>query len=137
MNNLVSWFTKKKVFFISLVGLIVHVISKFSVDLGICSNYASYCSDRSYLSTIFSFIFVAVFIFSLITFKLKESIFITWRNFSVWSIPIFLIFITFLPTRTHGLDFVPVTKGAVISFLTILYSIISLILIVFKSLKKE
>ena len=137
MSNIVNWFTKEKVFFFSLIGLIVHVISKFSVDLGICSGYPSKCTDLTYLLVIFSFIFIAIFVFSLLTFKLKDTTFISWRNFSLWAIPLSLIIITFLPTQTHGLDFVPIVKGTVIIFLTILYSIISLLLVFYQFLKSR
>jgi len=137
MNNTVSWFAKRNVFIIGTIGLISYLISKYSVDIGICNNYASRCSDISYLFVIFSLIFVAVFIFSVITLKLKESTFEIWRNFSIWAIPFSLMLITFFPTRTHGLDFVPVTKGTVIFVLTILYSIVSLCLIISKSIQKE
>lgn len=137
MNNTDNWFTKKKVIYIGLIGLLFFLFSYFSKDLGICSNYASKCSDISYLFVIFSFIFIPVFIFSILIYKLKDSVFLSWKNFSIWVIPIFLIAISFLPTDTHGLDFVPITKGTVIFVLTILYSVISFILILYKSLKKE
>lgn len=137
MNNIVSWLTKRKVIFISLVGVIVFILSYFSKDLGICPRGVTYCSDYSKYFAVYSLPFVSVFIFSLVTFRLTETTFYLWKNFSVWAIPVSLIIITFLPMRTHGLDFVPILKGNTIFFLTILYSIISLILIFYKSLKKE
>ncbi len=137
MNTIPNWFTRKIIFIIGLVGLVLHLASRFDVSLGICNSYASKCNDKAYILTIFSFIFIAVFIFFLITFKLKDSVFNTWRNFSVWAIPACLIIVSFFPTNTYGLDVVPMVKGTVAMFLTILYSAISLILIIYKSLKKN
>lgn len=137
MNNIIGWLTRVRVFFISLIGFIVYIVSKFSIDIGICSSYASKCSDKSYLFVIFSFIFIPIFIFSLITFKLKESVFNSWRSFSIWAVFFIIVIVTFFPTRISGFDVVSVTKGLVMFFLTILYSIISLIFIIYKSIKKE
>ncbi len=137
MENMMNWFTRKKVLVISLVAVIIQFTSRFSVDFGICSNYSSQCGDYSYLLVIFTYIFIATFIFSLITFKLNGPSFIFWRNFSILWVSFSLIIITFLPTLTHGLDFFPITKGSAMFFLTILYSVISLILILYKSLKKD
>ncbi len=137
MNKVGEWFTKKRMFLFSFLFFIVNMVSMFSVDIGICFNYASKCYYTSDLIVSFTYIFISVFIFSVITYKLKDSTFTTWRNFSIWMVPISLIIIAFLPTRTHGMDFIPITKGTVIFLLTILYTLISLILIIFKSLKKD
>jgi hypothetical protein len=137
MNKFFGWFTKKKIFIISLLGILIQGFSRFSIDLGICSYYLSDCGKFSYIIVIFSFIFIPVFIFSLLTLKLKEHIFNFWRNFSIFIILMFFVVINFLPLNTHGLDFFPITKGTVMFFFTIIYSIISLILIIYKSLKKE
>lgn len=133
MNN---FFSKKGLLIIGFFGTLIQVISKYNVDLGICSSYSSKCNDVAYILTVYSWVFVPLFIFSLITYKLKQSTFDSWRKFSIWSIPLILIIITMLPLSTHGLDFVPVTKGTVVFFLTIAYSALSLILIAYKSITK-
>lgn len=130
---------KKKIFFISLLGSIIFFISVFvpiEVPIKVCYQ-GGFCGNVSEVLTIYFLLFVPMFIFSIITFKLKELTFILWRNFSIWAIPISLIVISFLPTNTHGLDFIPVTKGTVIFLLTILYSIISLALVIYKSLQNN
>jgi len=139
MNNVVNWFTKKKIIVIGFLGVLVFFLGYF-VDISIHKDVCymgEFCGDVSELLTIYFLPFILIFVFSILTYKLKESVFNSWRNFSMWVIPISLIIITFLPTRTHGLDFVPVTKRSIIFLLTILYSIISLVLVIYKSLKKE
>ncbi len=132
-----NWFTKKKVFYITIGTSLIQIVSRYSVNLGICNNYASRCTDFSSLIVIYSFIFLSAFIFSLLTYKLNERIFVSWRNFSLFFISISFIVITFIPTNSIGFDIFPVTKGSVILFLTIAYSIISLLLILYKSFKKD
>jgi len=129
-------FTKNKTLIYSFIISFLFFISYFINKSDFCDLVRG-CPRFNELFIIYSLPFITVLVFSLITFKLKETTFYFWRNFSVWFIPISLIIITFLPTRTHGLDFVPMTKGAVMFFLTILYSAISIVLIIFKSLKKE
>src|SRR3989344_8474098 len=134
-----KWLTKKGLVIISLIGSVVFFVSIFTnihIPVDVCYQ-GEFCGDLSELLGIYFLLFIPVFIFSIIIFKLRESVFSTWRNFSLWAVPISLIVISFLPTDTHGLDFIPITKGTIIFFLTILYSLISLILIIYKSLKRE
>lgn len=132
-----NWLSRKKIFITCLIIVLIHFFSKFYFNELLCGGYSSFCSDLGKLIMIYSFIFVSIFIFSLITYKLKDKTFNSWKNFTVWFIPLSFIFISFIPTDTHGMDFVPIVKGTVIIALTILYSTISLILIIYKSLKKD
>ncbi|HRH27135.1 MAG TPA: hypothetical protein PLZ99_03210, partial [Parcubacteria group bacterium] len=59
-----------------------------------------------------------------------------WKNFSIWWIPLSFVIITMFPTDTHGMDFVPIIKGTVSLLLSSLYSVISLVIILYKSFKK-
>jgi len=137
MNKILEWFTKKKIFLFSLLGIVSFFIAYFSIYFGICFNYPNQCNNNSELVAVYTMLFIPIFFFSLITFKLKQSTFNTWRNFSFYSILVFLILISFIPMRTHGLDYLPITKGLVSFLLTILYSVISLILVIAGSLKKN
>ncbi|OGI65644.1 hypothetical protein A3A95_01645 [Candidatus Nomurabacteria bacterium RIFCSPLOWO2_01_FULL_39_18] len=139
MSNLINWFTRKKLFVISFLGAVVFFVGNFvdiSIPVDVCYQ-EGFCGDISEALMVYFLIFLPFFIFSLITTKLKDSIFFTWRNFSLWALPISFLFISFFPTFTHGMDFLPIIKGTVSYTLAIVYSIISLILIIYKSLKKE
>jgi len=137
MNKIVDWFTRKRVALISFVFFLLNIFGFFSIDLGICPNSPGRCNNISELIISFTFIFISSFIFSLVAFRLKDSVFIIWRNFSFFAILVFFVLISLLPTYTHGLDFVPLTKGIASLYLTVLYSIISFFLILFKSFQKE
>ena len=130
-----NWFTRKRLLTISFILVLIFSVAYFIHPADFC-YWRNSCSFVSEIFILYLMLFIPVFLFSLITFKLKESTFSLWRNFSVWAIPISLIIISFLPTRTHGLDFLPITKGTVIFSLTVLYSVISLLLIIYKSSKK-
>lgn len=136
MNKILEWFTKKKVLLFSLLGAVSFIIFYFSIYFGVCFNYPNQCNNNSELVAVNVMLFVPILFFSLITFKLKQPVFIAWRNFSFYSILVFLILISFVPMRTYGLDYLPITKGLVSLTLSILYSIISLFMIIYHSLKK-
>lgn len=136
MNKFLEWFTKRSLMFFSFSFVIIFFILYYINILSSC-RHEKYCSSITELTVVYLLPFVFVFIFSLVTFKLKEVVFNSWRNFSIWAVPIIIIIVTFFPTRISGFDIVSVTKGLVMFFLTILYSIISFILIFYKSFKKE
>lgn len=137
MNKILEWFTRKRIFIISFIIFIINIIANYSVELGICFNYPNKCNNNAELVIIYSFIFIFIFIFSVITYYLNKSIFIYWRNFSIFWVLFSLIIISFLPNNTHGLDYLPITKGSVIIFFSILYSIISILVIIYHFIKNK
>ncbi len=139
MNSLSSWFTKKIFFYASLLGCIIFLVSIFvdiTVPVDVCYG-GEFCGDVSELLTIYFLIFIPVLFFSLVTFKISNRFFSIWKNFSVFAVPITIIVISIFPTFTHGMDFFPIIKSTVALALAVLYSIISLILIIYKYFKKE
>ena len=80
---------------------------------------------------------VPVFIFSIITLFTKNTAFQLWAKITNYLYIFFIFIILLTPTSTHGLDFLPIVKETVSIALAILYSIISLILILYKSFKKD
>ncbi len=89
------------------------------------------------LSESFFWLSVPVFISSLITLFLNERVFQSWKKFTNYFLVLSVIVILITPTSTHGMDFFPIIKETVTIALATVYSVISLILIVYKSLKKE
>ena len=77
------------------------------------------------------FIFMPIFFFSLITYKMRDEIFLSWRKFSFIYLFIYL-FIVLISPWMHA-DFSPFEKKSNALFLVALYSAISLILIAYKS----
>lgn len=129
-----NWLTNKRALVI-IVGYFF--IFLFSYLFGKSSLCSLDCYRKFEILIIYSLLSIPALIFLLITYNLKEPTFVLWKNFSFWVIPVCLIVISFFPTYTHGMDFLPIVKGTVAIALTILYSAISLLLILYKSFKKS
>lgn len=80
---------KKIIFGASIFGTLILYSFFHTRELGICELYCGSAIDK--YQDIF-FIFPIVFLFSLITFRLRESVFLAWWKFARLAIP--LIFIT-------------------------------------------
>ena len=136
MNILDRWVSKKIVLTISFICLLFLV----GTSVFVC-NIDNWCANHSpqtlgFLSTIVFPPFVLVFLFSLITFKMKDDVFRAWRNFAVWAVPLIIavaLLLAYLPSQG---GMAAVIGGAyillLIYLLNILFFIISLVIIVYK-----
>ena len=88
------------------------------------------------LSTIFE-IFIPVFFFSLITYFMKEEVFLTWFKFArIWT-PLTVLLTLISPGNTGG-GFFEISiniNGAVAFLMSLIFILISLSIIVFKLIK--
>lgn len=98
-------------------------------------NNQNYFINLRYIGKIFFWLCIPVFIFSLITFFLKDGLYLSWRKFTNYFLIFSVLIILITPTSTHGLDFLPLVKETMTIALTIIYSIVSLILVIYKSFK--
>ena len=90
--------TKKKVLIVSLayLAVCVAIIVFFKYFLGCqwrgeCVNLGS---TGTLIFSIFFWpmpIFLIVFIFSLLTYKMHEAVFIAWRKFAIWALPLLIL----------------------------------------------
>ena len=126
--------TKKISLFISLVAVIFFVIAIFSVDIKLCPSYSySYCSQFFNIFAETIFISIPLLFFSLITYKMREEVFRSWIKFTYVWIPLTLTFVFLAPE--YGNSFFPVNEKGFVSFsMSALFLIISLIIIISKSL---
>ncbi|MDP2693239.1 MAG: hypothetical protein Q8O88_06445 [bacterium] len=118
---------------------IIYLIVSFLVTL---ISYLVNINFREKLLTIalsesIFWLVVPILVFSIVTFATKKDTFISWKKITNYFFIISVIIVLITPTSTHGLDFVPLVKETVTIVLASLYSIVSLILIFYKSLKKE
>ena len=133
MGKTIEWFTKSKLMIFSLCIVVIFSIFYYINMLSSC-RHEKYCSLITELVVVFSLPLVSVFVFSVITYKLKESTFNLWKKFSIWAIPFIIIIVSFLPTHASNWDYFNIAKDTVMLFFVAFYSIISLILIIYKSL---
>lgn len=134
MNKIIEWFTKKKVLVLSIFGSLVFGATLFYIEnFYLKGNYS--CGKYCDIFWIYSLIFVPILIFSAITYKMKSKIFDSWIKFTFWFFVFSFLVLLLVPFKCDV--YFRICKESLTWFSTILYSIISLILIIYKSLKKE
>lgn len=99
-------------------------------------NSQRYLPDIRYISKILFWMAVPAFIFSLISVFLREEVTRSWRKFTNYFLPISIVVILLTPNSSHGMDILPLIKENVTILLVSVYSIVSLVLILYKSFKK-
>lgn len=116
--------TKKNVLILSLIGVIVFVVSMYSVDFGVCKDVSYDCRKTvDSVQTIFS-VFLLLFFLSLITYKMRDEIFQAWWGVARWFVPVIIIVTFFLNTSHQQGGFGGVAQGAFyFAILFILYAI--------------
>ena len=71
---------------------------------------------------------IPLFLFSLITYWMRDDIYRAWFTFARWAIPLCMILILISPEYAHDWMF-PIEKGTVAFFSSIIFSIISILII--------
>ena len=135
MQNLL---TKKSILISGLLGTIVIAIvvflamSDFCYNNGACMNFFRTVHPWDFVDYI---LFTPpLFLLSLITYKMREEVFAAWMKFTQWWIPLTFIAVLLTPRDSGG--FISVAYKEVLSFFcAVLFLIISLILITYKSYK--
>jgi len=127
---------KKKLLVLSILGVLLFDVFLTISFKGLCSF--SYICDRAHDDSMVYvfFLFIPLFIFSLITYKMREGIFESWWKFARIWIPLSMLAILVAPSYTHNWIF-PITKGTVAVTLSVLFVIISLVLIIWQSVKER
>jgi len=132
--------TKKNILLISSV-YIVFLIAVFLFGGKCYDNQWCHVNLNDILnSTATLFLpFLPLFLFSLITYKMKEQVFNSWIKFTIWFVPL-TIFLTFITPDSSGSFGLPTFgKGVVAFLLSALFTIISILIILvrfFTSRKK-
>ena len=130
MNNLVNWFTKRNLLITAfLLGGLSFFFGYVSSN-NECFLAYKQCESVAYTLIIFIPLFVLAIPFSFT----KESTFISWRKFLSWWIPLSVLLIILSPLSPADLS--PIYKKSVFWIMGGGLTIISLILIFYKSLKK-
>ncbi len=124
-------------FFVSTFLIIVDRIGNviFCSFLGYYDGHVYSCLD--FISPIETMLFplLPVFLFSLITYKMRDEVFQTWIKFTKWFIPLSMFLILITPTANGGY-FVSLWDNQMTAiFTSFLYTLLSLILIIYKSIK--
>ena len=76
-------------------------------------------------------IFIPLFLFSLITYKMREEVYQAWFRFVCWWIPLSVLLIFIAPEYSHDWLY-PIEKGSVALLTSAIFLIVSLLIIVAK-----
>ena len=129
MSNILNWFSKTKLLVLSFV------LGGLAIFLGFISStkqcFLGYKQSIAYTLLIF----VPVFLLAIFFYFSRESSFASWRKFLGWWIPISLILVILSPHSPADLS--PIYKKTVVLFMGGGLVVVSLFLLIFKSLKKE
>jgi len=122
---------KKILFIFSLVGVLLFFVFLFATKLGLCAFINSSCTETFDPIAENLSIFIPLFLLSLITYKMRDEVYHAWFRFSCVWIPLSMIAIFFAPEYSSDWMF-PVVKGTIAFFSSLLYVILSLIIIIWK-----
>ena len=125
--------TKKTVFWTSLGMVAVFFIAGYGIPL-LCGEYNYTCQDRFEVLFPVLLMFFPTFVFSLITYKMREEVFRAWLRFAYWWIPVSLVFIYLAGGWSGGGFGIPAVldQEFVAIILASLFAIISLLIIAYK-----
>ncbi len=131
MNKFIDWFTRKRLLFVSFIFSILIFPAIYLAD-----KSKSFRIENIYEGLIYILVFfIPVLIFTFINMFLKDQTFYSWKRITL----IYLLIYSFgvIITPSHCDTYFRLCKETIFFFLIPLYIIISIILIVYKSLKKE
>lgn len=97
----------------------------------LCGGLWRECMDLNYIIDLLFLPIIPLFILALITYKMRDEVYRAWLRFAYVWIPLSMLLIFLAPEYSTDWMF-PVVKGTVAFFSSILFVIISLILIVWK-----
>lgn len=123
--------TKKNVLVISFVGFLLFIVFLFAKELGLCALINSSCTNTFDPIAENLSVFIPLLALSIITYFMREEVYRTWLRFAQWWIPLSMLAIFIAPE--YATDWMlRIEKGSVAFFSSVLFIIISLILIAWK-----
>ena len=88
--------------------------------------------DNVFLTSMLLFVFPFVFLFSLITYKMRDEVSRAWITFAKWWVPAQILLVLLTPESSGGYFVVILDKQLVAILLSALFVLISLLLIIYK-----
>lgn len=129
--------TKKIVLIISgLVGGGLLLLEPIKTST-ICGAGSITCIDNIFFTSMLLFVFPFVFLFSIITYFLKESVFRSWVNFAKWWVPLQIFLVLITPESSGGYFVSLIDKQFVAIILSGVFATISLIIVIWKSVARS
>jgi len=131
MKNIFNWFTKKRIILISFILTSISVSFIYLNDSNQCFWMYKKCELIAYAITIF----IPIFVFSLLTYFFRVEVFNFWRRFTFVYLLLYLFVSILVPFQCDA--YFPLCKKNTFLILIPLYMGVSLILIIYKSFKRD
>ncbi len=126
-----NWMTKKNIFIVSGIATALLLLWDYIGNYQLCGKVWGDCiTTLANIEILFSPI-IPIFFFSLLTYKLQEEVFRAWLIFVYWFTPPWVLLVALVPSSGGGL--VPIDKGRITFGMNIIFVLISLVLIAYKS----
>lgn len=123
--------TKKTVLVASILGVVVFGFAMFTSIKGICSMDLICSRPHNNVLGPILFPVIPLFIFSLVTYKMKDEVFQLWWKFArIWT-PLSMLAILIAPEYASNI-LSPIEKGSVALFFSGMFILISTVLVVFQ-----
>ena len=133
MRKVFNYFNRKNILLVSgILSVLFLILSSDDIYFFIYDLHRSFILNLFQYLRLITWIALPIFISCLFTWK--QGVFNSWKKFSSIYVLVYLFFIILVPWN-WGDVFLPIYKGTVALSLSILYFIISLILIIFKSIQ--
>jgi len=126
---------KKKTKLVLVSGVISIVLILIYIGTYSTCNNVFECTEVLYAAMLVLFPIIPLFIFSLITYKMREEVYQVWWKFARIWIPLSMLAVIISPS--YGNWMIPIEKGTVAFALSVLFVIISLVLIIWQSVKER
>lgn len=122
----------KKTFLILSCGfaLITFILGTLE-PFRLCGDQWRQCIQVNYVISILLLPTIPLFLFSLITYKMRDDIYRAWFRFARWAIPLSMFFILIAPTYSNDRMY-PIEKGSIALLTSVLFSIVSVAIILYR-----
>lgn len=129
-----NFFNRIDTLIFSVVLFFLYIISYFNNKLSLPSFYKDFCCIDDKILNVF-LVSIPVLIFSILLIKSNDHKFKSWRKFTVFYLIVYLVIYLLSPTQGDGLLWFQRETISLFGF--ILYTLFSLFLIIYKSLRKD
>jgi hypothetical protein len=135
MSKVLDWFTRNKITAILSIMVIVYVVSYFNKILGLPYSYDNFCCVDDRVANLFLLFIPISVIYIFVLFSQRESLFLGWKKYTFFYMLLYFMVYFVVPTQGDGL--VWFQRETVSFFGSVLYFLISLVVIVYKSINKS
>lgn len=133
-----------------LIGSLTFLVSAFVISsptmFGFCKNIPAWNADGVVVGvrcadtlipglTDYAFVFVPIFLFSIITYFLHNSTFLSWRKFTIWWVVVSSFFIFITPSETRGWFMITNPREIIALFSAWGYLFFATLIVAYKSWK--